>query len=106
MLERDFQNEVIKFLKSQDIYYIKVWGGGYQKAGIPDLIICLNGLFIAVELKKEDGRPSALQLYNIEQIKKSKGQAIILKPSQFQEFKKNILEVKDNVQLFKSINLL
>lgn len=53
MLERDFQKKVIKFLKDNNIYYIKVWGGGYQKAGIPDLIICLKGKFIAIELKNE-----------------------------------------------------
>lgn len=32
MLEKDFQNEVIKFLKTHNIYYIKVWGGGFQRA--------------------------------------------------------------------------
>ena len=32
MLEKDFQNEVIKFLKKNSIYYIKVWGGGFQRA--------------------------------------------------------------------------
>ncbi len=53
MLEKDFQNEVIKFLKRHNIYYIKVWGGGFQRAGIPDLIICLKGKFIAIELKNE-----------------------------------------------------
>lgn len=53
MLEKDFQSEVIKFLKKQNIYYIKVWGGGFQKAGIPDLIICLKGKFLAIELKNE-----------------------------------------------------
>lgn len=53
MLEKDFQNEVIKFLKQYNIYYIKVWGGGFQRAGIPDLIICLNGKFVAIELKNE-----------------------------------------------------
>lgn len=53
MLERDFQSEVIKFLKQHNIYYIKIWGGGFQKAGIPDLIICLKGKFLAVELKNE-----------------------------------------------------
>lgn len=26
MLERDFQKQVIKFLKEHNIYYIKVWG--------------------------------------------------------------------------------
>lgn len=53
MFEKDFQSEVIKFLKKHNIYYIKVWGGGFQKAGIPDLIICLKGKFLAVELKTE-----------------------------------------------------
>lgn len=53
MLEKEFQNEVIKFLKEQNIYYIKIWGGGYQRSGIPDLIICLKGKFIAIELKTE-----------------------------------------------------
>ncbi len=32
MLEKDFQNDVIKFLKQHNIYYIKVWGGGFQRA--------------------------------------------------------------------------
>lgn len=53
MLEKDFQKQVIEFLKQHDIYYIKVWGGGYQRSGIPDLIICLKGKFMAIELKTE-----------------------------------------------------
>lgn len=93
MLEKDFQKQVIKFLKDNNIYYIKVWGGGYQKAGIPDLIICLKGRFIAVELKNEVGKPSPLQLYNIEKIKKSGGQAFILNPSQFEDFKKEVQKI-------------
>lgn len=32
MLERDFQKQVIKFLKEHNIYYIKIWGGGYQRS--------------------------------------------------------------------------
>lgn len=32
MLEKEFQNKVIQFLKQHDIYYIKVWGGGFQRA--------------------------------------------------------------------------
>nr|DAZ28045.1 MAG TPA: UPF0102 protein [Caudoviricetes sp.] len=53
MLEKDFQKQVIEFLKQHNIYYIKIWGGGYQRSGIPDLIICLKGKFIAIELKTE-----------------------------------------------------
>lgn len=53
MLEKHFQNKVIQFLKQHDIYYVKNWGGGYTKAGIPDLFICLKGKFVAIELKNE-----------------------------------------------------
>ena len=53
MLEKDFQKQVVEFLKQHNIYYIKVWGGGYQRSGIPDLIICLKGRFIAIELKTD-----------------------------------------------------
>lgn len=53
MLEKDFQKEVIEFLKQHNIYYIKIWGGGFQRAGIPDIIICLKGKFLAIELKTE-----------------------------------------------------
>ena len=61
--------------------------------GIPDLIICLNGKFIAIELKNEDGKPSALQLYNIKQIKQSGGHAFILRPSEFEKFKEEVLKI-------------
>ena len=61
--------------------------------GIPDLIICLKGKFVAIELKNEDGKPSALQLYNIKQIKQSGGQAFILRPSEFEKFKEEVLKI-------------
>lgn len=68
--------------------------GGFQRAGIPDIIICLKGKFVALELKTEIGKPSALQNYNIAKIKQSGGQAYILRPSQFEKWKEEI-----NVQL-------
>lgn len=67
---------------------------GFQRSGIPDLLICLKGEFIAIELKNENGKPTALQLHNIEQIKKSGGQAYILRPENFEKWKEEI-----NVQL-------
>ena len=52
-IEDIFQKQVVEFLKQHNIYYIKVWGGGYQRSGIPDLIICLKGRFMAIELKTD-----------------------------------------------------
>ena len=94
--EKNFENKIKKFLKDQDCYFIKYWGGGqFTKSGVRDLLICCNGYFVAVEVKAEDGKPSDLQLWNIEQIKKAGGFAMVLYPNQFEEFKKFIISMKN-----------
>jgi len=94
MTEKELQNKVAKFLKSQPrTWFFKVWGGGYQKAGIPDIICCVNGLFIALELKSDAGKPTALQRINISRINAAGGLGIVLYPSGFETFKKLVEEV-------------
>lgn len=39
------------------------------------------------------GKASPLQLHNIEQIKKSGGQAFVLRPNEFENFKKEVIRV-------------
>lgn len=92
--EGQFQDKVIKYLKTiEKCWYVKVWGGGFQKSGIPDLICCINGKFIALELKAANGKPSKLQEYNINKIKKCGGIGYILYPHQFEDFKKEVEEI-------------
>lgn len=94
MTEKQLQSKVFKLLKSQpNIWFFKVFGGGFQQSGIPDIICCVNGLFIAIELKSDTGVPTALQQMNIRRINAAGGIGIILYPSGFIEFKKLIKEV-------------
>lgn len=71
-------------------WYTKIWGGGFQKSGIPDLLACVNGIMIAVEVKASNGTPSELQKLNISRINQSNGLALFLYPEGFSEFKKLI----------------
>lgn len=90
--EKQFENKVKKFLQEQNhIWFTKIWGGGYQKSGIPDLICCVNGIFISVELKASKGKASELQIYNTDKINQANGIGIILYPEGFEEFK-NIIK--------------
>lgn len=92
--ESKFKSKVINFLKSKGCYVIKYWGGGkFTKAGIPDLLVCCNGIFLGIELKAAKGRPSKLQLYNLEKIKESGGYGILLYPKDFNEFKTKVEEI-------------
>lgn len=91
--EKQFENKVKRYLKSKGIYYFKYFGNAYSTAGILDLTLCVNGRFVAVELKAEKGKTSILQNYNIEEIKRNGGIAIVLRPSGFDNFKKLIEEL-------------
>ncbi len=88
--EKLFENQVKKYLRSKHIYYFKYFGNAYSTVGIPDLIMCVNGFFVATEIKSETGKVSELQKINIDLIKKSGGIAMILRPSEFDKFKELI----------------
>ncbi len=94
MTEKEFQKKVTKYLNTlPNTWFFKVWGGGFQRAGIPDLICCINGILIAIELKADGGKPTALQVFNIKQINASGGIGVVLYPKDFTDFKKLIEEV-------------
>ena len=100
--EKDFENKVKKYLKDQGCWYVKYWSGNAQngkkftKDGIPDLLVCCNGHFMALELKAENGHPSKLQEWNIEQIRNAGGFAMVVYPDDFEMIKEviNILQHK------------
>lgn len=87
MTEKQFETQVKDYLKKQGCWVLKTWSNGIQREGIPDLLVCCNGYFLGIELKAENGKPSALQKWNIDQINKAGGIAIILYPHMFDEFK-------------------
>lgn len=85
--EKNFENRVKKYLEEQNCWFVKYWGGGaFTKAGIPDLLCCVGGQFLAIELKASNGKPSELQKHSIRKIWESGGFAILLYPNQFYNF--------------------
>lgn len=92
--EKQFENKVKRFLKEQGVYYLKYWAGAvYTKSGIPDLLICCEGVFIAVELKAKNGKPSDLQLFNLRKIERAGGFSFLLYPDKFESFKQFIIQL-------------
>lgn len=92
--EKNFENKIKKYLDSKGCWYVKFFANAFTKAGIPDLLCCVNGHFLAIEVKAENGKPSELQRLNIDKIRHSGGQAIILRPSQFDSFCKLVEALK------------
>lgn len=86
--EKTFENKIKKFLKDNGSWFIKYWAGSqFTKSGIPDILACINGYFVAIEVKGPNGKPSELQLYNIDKIRDAGGYAFVLYPSAWEKFK-------------------
>jgi len=60
------------------MYHFPAFSGGYGRSGVPDDIGCHIGVFIAVEYKAKGRKPTALQLKNMDDIRKCGGVALLV----------------------------
>ena len=88
--EKNFENRLKKFLEDEGCWFVKFFANAYTKSGIPDILVCCNGYFVAVEVKAPRGKPSELQKWNIQKICESDGIGVVLYPNQFDDFKELI----------------
>lgn len=93
--EKNFENKIKKFLKDNNIFYVKFFANGYTVSGIPDILACIDGKFWGIEVKAEKGKISALQYEKIQNIADNNGVAVVVYPSGFDELKKMIIENKE-----------
>lgn len=73
MKEQSYQKKIIDFLKSKGAYAIKIISA--SQAGVPDIVCCYKGRFVAVEVKRPEtvGNVSKLQAYNLDKIQEAGG---------------------------------
>lgn len=48
-------------LEAEGGWWVKIHGGPFQAAGIPDIIGCYKGRFVGIEAKMPGNRPSGIQ---------------------------------------------
>ena len=65
--EKNFENKIKKFLKDRGCWYVKYFANRNTRAGVPDILACVNSRFVAIEVKAENGKPTELQKWNVEQ---------------------------------------
>ena len=92
--EKNFENKIKKFLEEQGCWHVKYFANRMTKSGIPDILACINGYFVAIEVKASNGKPSELQKYHRDKIREANGISIILYPNQFEDFKYMIMLMK------------
>jgi hypothetical protein len=67
---------ILRFLRSLPRCLAwKEHGGRYGTAGLPDIIACVDGRFVGLEVKRPGGKLTALQLSTLERIRAAGGVA-------------------------------
>ena len=80
MLEKKIVNANLAYLKAlPDCFCWKEHGSPYSTAGLPDIICCIAGRFVAFEVKAENGRLTALQDRTLCRIRDAGGVAHVVR---------------------------
>jgi Holliday junction resolvase len=76
--EKVVKDKVVSVLKSEGVYYFFPATHGYGRSGVPDIVACVNSLFLAIECKAGGNKPTALQIREIEHIRACNGVAVVV----------------------------
>ena len=72
------KDQVRKVLEELGAYYFFPAANGFGRAGIPDVIACINGQFIGIECMAASKQPTALQQRELDNIEKAKGTGLLV----------------------------
>lgn len=92
--EKRVKTKVESILKAEGVYYFFPATHGYGRSGVPDIIACVNGRFLAIECKAGRNKPTALQVREIESIRKAGGVAVVANEENWDQVRPLVREMK------------
>jgi Holliday junction resolvase len=75
--ESKVKDKIVKILKKNGVYYFFPATFGFGRSGVPDIICCFRGQFVAIECKAGDNKPTALQQRELKNIMVAGGHAYV-----------------------------
>lgn len=76
--EKRIEKSIKDWLELNNCWLLKVQGGSNAPStGVPDILTCIKGRFVGIEVKTPTGRVTKIQQYQIDQINKSGGFAFV-----------------------------
>jgi hypothetical protein len=70
------KQKIKKYLNDLCVWYFCPFMAGRGKAGVPDIIACFNGRFVAIEVKRPGKKPTPLQIRRLLEIERAGGFAL------------------------------
>jgi len=76
--EAKVKKKVVDVIKKNGAYYFFPATGGYGRSGVPDIVCCYRGVFIAIECKAGTNKPTPLQEAEMDKIRKAQGFVLVV----------------------------
>lgn len=76
--EKKVKDKVVKVLKNHGLYYFFPATYGMGRSGVPDIVCCFNGIFLAIECKAGTNKTTPLQDKEIAAIRNAGGVAFVI----------------------------
>lgn len=76
--EGKVKDQVKGYLELKGVWYFMPVSNGMGRHGIPDIIVCAYGCFLAIECKAGNGKVTALQEREMQRIQAAGGYAIVV----------------------------
>jgi Holliday junction resolvase len=76
--EAKVKASIKKILDTHGVYSFSPYQAGMGRAGIPDIIACFKGQFLAIEAKAGKGKTTALQDRELSRINEAGGTALVI----------------------------
>jgi Holliday junction resolvase len=95
--EKRVKDKVVGILKAEGAYYFFPATHGYGRSGVPDIVACVNGHFLAIECKAGKNKPTALQVREIENIRLANGVAVVANEENWELVRDVIRKLKGGV---------
>ena len=95
--EKRVKEKVVRILKEESVYYFFPATHGYGRSGVPDIIACVNGHFFAIECKAGTNKPTALQISEIEAIRRNNGVAVVVDETNWDMVRELVKKLKATI---------
>ena len=83
--EAKVKAKVVKILKTHGVYYFYPVTGGFGRSGVPDVVCCRNGHFLAIECKAGKNKPTPLQEAEMQKIRDAGGTTMVINETNIDE---------------------
>lgn len=73
-------------------------GGRFGKAGTPDYLVCIDGLFVVIEAKSDVGKVTPSQIHQLQLLKKAGAVCCVMKGKDQEKFNKLVAVIRNKLR--------